>query len=158
MDGNLVEDWSKFPVSQHKLYQTLLKNNNVKSPIIVSGDVHHGSLLRKDCRMKSISSGHSTSVVQQPWRVTEKVQPKKCNKQTEGLTEPETLTLQAQKQLPYCYWIESEVKTLNMLTLFADKLQWHTARQAGQNGCRSQPHAFLASIRLRFAPVDIDSI
>jgi alkaline phosphatase D len=48
-NGNLVEDWSRFPMAQHKLYQLLLKSN-VSAPILVSGDVHMAELLRKDCK------------------------------------------------------------------------------------------------------------
>lgn len=50
-DGNLVEDWSRFPISQHRLYQTVLKLN-VSAPILVSGDVHMAEMLRKDCRQR----------------------------------------------------------------------------------------------------------
>jgi len=48
-DGNKVEDWSRFPSAQHRLYQALLKSN-VSAPILISGDVHMAELLRKDCR------------------------------------------------------------------------------------------------------------
>jgi len=44
-----VETWSRFPSSQHRLYQLLLKPN-VRAPIVVSGDVHHAQLLRQDCQ------------------------------------------------------------------------------------------------------------
>jgi len=44
-----VETWSRFPTSQHRLYQALLQDH-VRAPIVVSGDVHHAQLLRKDCR------------------------------------------------------------------------------------------------------------
>lgn len=47
-DGNIVEEWSKFPESQAKLYNLIL-NSGVKSPILVSGDVHMSQILRKDC-------------------------------------------------------------------------------------------------------------
>jgi len=43
-----VENWGKFPTSQRRLYQALLQEN-VRAPIIVSGDVHHAQILRKDC-------------------------------------------------------------------------------------------------------------
>lgn len=48
-DGNMVEDWARFPLAQHRLYNTILKSN-VSSPILVSGDVHMSELLRKDCK------------------------------------------------------------------------------------------------------------
>ena len=51
-DGNIVEEWSKFPSSQQKLYDTVL-NSNVKSPLFVSGDVHMSQILRKDCILRS---------------------------------------------------------------------------------------------------------
>lgn len=50
-DGNMVEDWSRFPLAQHKLYQTILQSN-VSAPVLVSGDVHMAELLRKDCRRR----------------------------------------------------------------------------------------------------------
>lgn len=43
-----VESWSRFPSSQHRMYQLLLQKH-VKAPIVVSGDVHHAQMLRKDC-------------------------------------------------------------------------------------------------------------
>jgi|UPI000581A6D6 hypothetical protein len=49
IDGNVVEDWSRFPAAQHRLYQTILQSN-VQAPILVSGDVHMAELLRKDCQ------------------------------------------------------------------------------------------------------------
>lgn len=48
-DGNTVESWSRFPASQHRLYQTILRSD-ANSPILVSGDVHMAELLQKDCR------------------------------------------------------------------------------------------------------------
>jgi len=50
-DGNAVEDWSRFPQAQHRLYQALMQSN-VQAPIIVSGDVHMSEILRKDCRQR----------------------------------------------------------------------------------------------------------
>lgn len=47
-DGNIVEEWSKFPEAQQLLYDTVL-NSGVKSPLFVSGDVHMAQMLRKDC-------------------------------------------------------------------------------------------------------------
>jgi alkaline phosphatase D len=41
------EAWRLFPASQTKLYHLLL--NKASTPIIISGDVHHASLGRKDC-------------------------------------------------------------------------------------------------------------
>jgi len=43
-----VENWGKFPTAQRKLYQLVLQDN-VRAPIIVSGDVHHAQILKKDC-------------------------------------------------------------------------------------------------------------
>jgi phosphodiesterase/alkaline phosphatase D-like protein len=50
-DGNLVEDWSRFPMAQHKLYQTIL-SSNVQVPILISGDVHMSELLQRNCRQR----------------------------------------------------------------------------------------------------------
>ena len=54
-DGNKVEDWSRFPMAQHRLYQTILKSG-VSAPVLVSGDVHMAELMRKDCRPADESS------------------------------------------------------------------------------------------------------
>lgn len=48
-ESNVIENWSGFPRSQHRLFQALLQPN-VQAPILVSGDVHHAQLMRKDCR------------------------------------------------------------------------------------------------------------
>lgn len=50
-DPNVVENWSGFRKSQHRLYQTLLQPN-VQAPILISGDVHKAQLMRKDCQQK----------------------------------------------------------------------------------------------------------
>ena len=50
VDGNVAEEWSRFPMAQHRLYQALLQPN-VRAPLIVSGDVHMGELLRRDCQV-----------------------------------------------------------------------------------------------------------
>ena len=47
-DGNVVEEWSKFAESRDMLYDTIL-NSGVKSPLLISGDVHMSQFLRKDC-------------------------------------------------------------------------------------------------------------
>ena len=46
--ANSAELWSSFPSSRQRLYDTILQKN-VKSPIIISGDVHMSSFMRKDC-------------------------------------------------------------------------------------------------------------
>ena len=62
-DGNIVEEWSKFPSSQQKLYDTVL-DSDAKNPLFVSGDVHMSQILRKDCirrsDMKLIQHGENT--------------------------------------------------------------------------------------------------
>jgi phosphodiesterase/alkaline phosphatase D-like protein len=50
-DGNLVEDWSRFPSAQHRLYQTIL-SSGIQSPILISGDVHMAEFSRRDCRQR----------------------------------------------------------------------------------------------------------
>lgn len=47
-DGNVVEEWSKFPEARQLLYDTIL-NSGARSPIFVSGDVHMAQIMRKDC-------------------------------------------------------------------------------------------------------------
>eukprot|EP00980_Cylindrotheca_fusiformis_P007373 scaffold1525_cov142-Cylindrotheca_fusiformis.AAC.173 len=48
-DGAVVENWNGFPHAQHRLHQALLQSN-VQAPILITGDVHHAQILRKDCR------------------------------------------------------------------------------------------------------------
>lgn len=59
-DGNLVEDWSRFPKAQHRLYQTML-SSGVRAPILVSGDVHMAELLRRDCRRRLVPDVHNNN-------------------------------------------------------------------------------------------------
>lgn len=54
-DGAIVENWNGFPHAHHRMYQALLQSS-VKAPIVISGDVHHAQLLRKDCRRRFSSS------------------------------------------------------------------------------------------------------
>lgn len=49
-----VETWSRFPSAQNRFYQAVL-GSNVRAPIIISGDVHHAQLLRRDCQPSSSS-------------------------------------------------------------------------------------------------------
>ena len=51
-DGNVVEEWSKFPEARDMLYDMIL-NSGVKSPLLISGDVHMSQFLRKDCMRSS---------------------------------------------------------------------------------------------------------
>ncbi|KAL7480969.1 hypothetical protein ACHAW6_006645 [Cyclotella cf. meneghiniana] len=52
-DGNILEEWSKFPEAQQLLYDTVL-NSGVSSPLFVSGDVHMSQILRKDCVRRQV--------------------------------------------------------------------------------------------------------
>jgi len=51
-DGNVVEEWSKFPEARGMLYDAIL-NSGARGPMIVSGDVHMAQILRKDCLRSS---------------------------------------------------------------------------------------------------------
>lgn len=53
-DGNVIEEWSKFPEARQMLYDIIL-NSGVKSPLLVSGDVHMAQIMRKDCIQSSSS-------------------------------------------------------------------------------------------------------
>jgi len=58
-DGNVLEEWSKFPEARQMLYDMIL-NSGVSSPLLVSGDVHMAQFLRKDCiRSSDIMDGSS---------------------------------------------------------------------------------------------------
>ena len=50
-DGNVAENWSKFPGEQHRLYDMLLQTD--APALLVSGDVHMAELSRKDCHSRS---------------------------------------------------------------------------------------------------------
>ena len=62
-DGNIIEDWGGFPMSQHRLYQNLLQSH-VKAPILVSGDVHMAEFLRRDCKRPNDVDGPLRSLVE----------------------------------------------------------------------------------------------
>jgi alkaline phosphatase D len=47
-DPNVAEAWARFPTAQKRFYN-LLMQSSAKMPILISGDVHHASLSRKDC-------------------------------------------------------------------------------------------------------------
>lgn len=47
-----VETWSRYPSAQNRFYQAVL-GSNVRAPIVISGDVHHAQLLRRDCQTSS---------------------------------------------------------------------------------------------------------
>jgi len=47
-NSNAAELWSHFPKSRQRLYDAILQDN-VKAPMILSGDVHMAQFLRKDC-------------------------------------------------------------------------------------------------------------
>eukprot|EP00934_Nitzschia_sp_Nitz4_P008731 Nitzschia sp. Nitz4//scaffold7_size249615//199035//200567//NITZ4_001202-RA/size249615-processed-gene-0.156-mRNA-1//1//CDS//3329558517//8721//frame0 len=57
-----VESWRGFPRAQQQLYQTVLQPN-VRTPILVSGDIHMAQLMRKDC-IASQADPTSTQVSQ----------------------------------------------------------------------------------------------
>ncbi|KAL3781933.1 hypothetical protein HJC23_011438 [Cyclotella cryptica] len=65
-DGNVLEEWSKFPEAQQLLYDTVL-NSGVNSPLFVSGDVHMSQILRKDCvRREVLTKGDMSEVHHTP--------------------------------------------------------------------------------------------
>ena len=46
--AQVAEEWTKFPLSRRRLYDTVL-SSEVEAPIFVSGDVHMAQFMRKDC-------------------------------------------------------------------------------------------------------------
>lgn len=54
-DGNVAENWSKFPRAQDRLYNLLLRHE--APAMLVSGDVHMAELMRKDCKSSSSEGG-----------------------------------------------------------------------------------------------------
>jgi hypothetical protein len=47
-NANAAEQWSQFPSSRQRLYDAILRDD-VRAPILVTGDVHMAQLMRKDC-------------------------------------------------------------------------------------------------------------
>ena len=47
-NANIAESWDKLPRSRQRLFDAVLQRN-VKSPILISGDVHMTQLMRQDC-------------------------------------------------------------------------------------------------------------
>jgi hypothetical protein len=66
-DGNVVESWGRFPKSQHRLYQTVLKSG-AANPVLLSGDVHMSELLLKECRQPKKHPRHHDSTSSDPRR------------------------------------------------------------------------------------------
>lgn len=64
-DGNIAEAWSKFPTAQARLYNAIMQSN-VSAPILVSGDVHHAQLLRKDCFSSAAAAAAATTITTRP--------------------------------------------------------------------------------------------
>ena len=62
-DGNVVEEWSKFPAARQRLYDTVL-DSGARSPLLVSGDVHMAQVLRKEVRPEIPHLADSLRVVQ----------------------------------------------------------------------------------------------
>jgi len=51
-NANTAEQWSQFPSSRQRLYDAILRDD-VRSPILVTGDVHMAQIMRKDCWMRN---------------------------------------------------------------------------------------------------------
>jgi hypothetical protein len=73
-NGNSVEDWSRFPMAQHRLYQAILQSSSStegaastdyqgKPVVLVSGDVHMAELLRRDCRRTKDDDNNNTRML-----------------------------------------------------------------------------------------------
>ncbi|GMH99631.1 hypothetical protein TrST_g10798 [Triparma strigata] len=58
-NGNLAEDWEKFPDSRNRLLNSVL-NSGVRAPILLTGDVHMSQLLRVTCTSLSRNSSSRT--------------------------------------------------------------------------------------------------
>jgi hypothetical protein len=67
-DGNVLEEWSKFPEARQLLYDTVL-NSGARSPILVSGDVHMAQIMRRDC-VKSSDIDDNKDNNEQQWNKT----------------------------------------------------------------------------------------
>ena len=49
-NGNLAEDWEKFPDAKRKLLSTIL-NSGASGPVLLSGDVHMAQLMKVTCEV-----------------------------------------------------------------------------------------------------------
>jgi PhoD-like phosphatase len=61
-DVNIAEAWGNYPRMQQKLYDLLLEEN-VQSPILISGDVHMTQLSRKDCVPRQMTKDVTDNLV-----------------------------------------------------------------------------------------------
>jgi len=57
-NADKCEAWSRFPMAQHRLYQTILQSG-AAAPLLVTGDVHMAELLRRDCRQANDDSDNN---------------------------------------------------------------------------------------------------
>lgn len=57
---NAAEQWSQFPTSRQRLYDAIMRDD-VRAPILVTGDVHMAQIMRKDCWLRKKDHGGSFS-------------------------------------------------------------------------------------------------
>jgi len=62
-NANKCEAWSRFPMAQHRLYQSILQSG-AAAPVLVTGDVHMAELLRRDCRKANDDSTTTRSILE----------------------------------------------------------------------------------------------
>lgn len=70
-DPDVAESWTHFPRAQQRLLDTVL-DDNIESPILISGDVHMTQLMRKDCVRKGETIA-SRSVIEMTTRYVSKM-------------------------------------------------------------------------------------
>jgi len=62
-NANTAEQWAQFPASRQRLYDAILRGG-VRSPILISGDVHMAQLMRKDCWLRSHPSSPTRPLIE----------------------------------------------------------------------------------------------
>ena len=149
-----VETWSRFPTSQHRLYQQLLQKH-VNAPMVVSGDVHHAQMLRRDCRF--IENARA-SPIEQPRMLLEVT--------TSGMTHswgsefcarPHQLFLcrmahskwAASKAMELAQWINGAFVWTELIDLSGAELASHKTDEGGKSGMQF-------SLARNFAEFDFD--
>lgn len=150
-DGNVVEEWSKFPESRDMLYDMIL-NSHVKSPLLISGDVHMSQFLRKDCvRSMDVQKLNNDETKSQP--------PKRSliEVTTSGMTHSWGTSFSSQpKHHTWPLWPYSYLVSRTFMTLCHFVCPWNEiiTRNMGQEGDLAAGKQYY--LGLNFAELEFD--
>jgi hypothetical protein len=158
-DGNVVEEWSKFPESRDMLYDMIL-NSGVRSPLLISGDVHMSQFLRKDCV-------RSMDVQKMNDKATKSQQPKKrslIEVTTSGMTHSWGTSFSSQpKHHTWPLWPYSYLVSRTFMTICHLVCPWNeiiiSRKQMGREADSAQlngPNGKQYYLGLNFAELEFD--